>query len=172
MFVALDGPSAAADEAAEDVGRIEDPQQVHGRVPVKPGLERPFARLLPAEAKTVGLETPARPAICSRVVANDLTITASHPATFADVLSQEQSAEAAIYRGDPEPFKALWSHTDDVSLFGAFGPCKKGWHQVGETTDWVASRYRDGAVTAVYEVDRQVPMQSGCGSRSGTGTPW
>jgi ketosteroid isomerase-like protein len=85
-------------------------------------------------------------------VPNDFTSTASQPATFADVLSQEQSAEAAIYRGNPEPFKTLWSHTDDVSLFGAFGPCKKGWHQVGKTTDWVASRYREGEVTAEYEV--------------------
>ena len=77
---------------------------------------------------------------------------ASHTATFADMLSREQSAEAAIYLGDPEPFKALWSREDDISLFGAFGPCKKGWHQVGKTVDWVASRFRDGAVTAEYEV--------------------
>ena len=86
---------------------------------------------------------------------DDFTSTARHPAAFADVLSQERSAEAAIYRGDPEPFKAVWSHRNDVSLFGAFGPCKKGWHQVGKTTDWVASRYRDGAVTAEYEVVRE-----------------
>jgi ketosteroid isomerase-like protein len=83
---------------------------------------------------------------------DDFTSTARHPAAFADVLSQERSAEAAIYRGDPEPFKAVWSHRNDVSLFGAFGPCKKGWHQVGKTTDWVASRYREGTVTAEYEV--------------------
>ena len=38
------------------------------------------------------------------------------------------------------------------SLFGAFGPCKKGWRQVGKTTEWVASRFRDGLVTAEYEV--------------------
>jgi ketosteroid isomerase-like protein len=77
---------------------------------------------------------------------------ASDPATFADMLSREQSAEAAIYQGDPQPFNALWSRGDDVSLFGAFGPCKKGWHQVAKTVEWVASRYRDGVVTAEYEV--------------------
>ena len=33
----------------------------------------------------------------------------SDPATFADMLLREQAAEAAIYLGDPEPFKALWS---------------------------------------------------------------
>jgi len=54
--------------------------------------------------------------------------------------------------GDPEPFKALWSHRDEVSLFGAFGPCKKGWHQISKTMDWVASRYREGTVTDEYEV--------------------
>ena len=77
---------------------------------------------------------------------------ASHKATFADMLSRERSAEAAIYLGNPEPFKALWSREDDISLFGAFGPCKKGWHQVEKTVDWVASRFREGAVTAEYEV--------------------
>ena len=76
----------------------------------------------------------------------------SHLATFADMLSREQAAEAALYQGDPEPFKALWSRGDDVSLFGAFGPCKKGWHQVAKTTEWVASRFREGVVTAEYEV--------------------
>jgi ketosteroid isomerase-like protein len=80
---------------------------------------------------------------------------ANDPSAFADVLSREQAAEAAIYRGDPGPFKALWSRGDHVSLFGAFGPCKKGWHQVGKTVDWVASRYRDGVVTAEYEVVHQ-----------------
>ena len=77
---------------------------------------------------------------------------ASDLAAFADALSRERSAEAAIYRGDPGPFKELWSRGDDISLFGAFGPCKKGWHQVGKTVDWVASRYREGVVTAEYEV--------------------
>jgi ketosteroid isomerase-like protein len=76
----------------------------------------------------------------------------SEPATFADTLAREQAAEAAMILGDPEPFKALWSHGDDISLFGAFGPCKKGWHQISKTMDWVASRYRDGTVTDEYEV--------------------
>jgi hypothetical protein len=28
----------------------------------------------------------------------------------------------------------------------------RGWHQVGKTVDWVAGRYREGMVTAEYEV--------------------
>ena len=76
----------------------------------------------------------------------------SDPVTFADMLSREQSAEAAMILGDPEPYKALWSRGEDVSLFGAFGPCKKGWHQLEKTFDWVASRFRKGVVAAEYEV--------------------
>jgi ketosteroid isomerase-like protein len=77
---------------------------------------------------------------------------ASDPATFADMLAMEQAAEAAVIVGDPEPYKALWSRGEDVSLFGAFGPCKKGWPQLEKTFNWVASRYREGVVTNEYEV--------------------
>lgn len=66
-------------------------------------------------------------------------------------LGRERAAEDAMYRGDPGPFKELWSQTDDVTLFGAFGPCKTGWTQVTKTMDWVASRYRDGTVQSDYE---------------------
>jgi hypothetical protein len=38
------GPSPAADEAAEDAGRGEDPQQVRGGIPVQPWFERAFAQ--------------------------------------------------------------------------------------------------------------------------------
>jgi ketosteroid isomerase-like protein len=77
---------------------------------------------------------------------------ANDRATFADMLSREQAAEAAVIRGDPEPYKALWWRGEEVSLFGAFGPCKKGWPQLEKTFDWVASRYREGTVTDEYEV--------------------
>jgi ketosteroid isomerase-like protein len=79
-------------------------------------------------------------------------MTTTNPGSFADMLAREQAAEAAIMLGDPEPYKALWSHGDQVSLFGAFGPCKKGWQQLEKTFDWVAGRYRDGTVSDDYEV--------------------
>lgn len=61
-------------------------------------------------------------------------------------------AAARSTEGIRKPFKALFSHCDDVSLFGAFGPCKKGWADVSRTFDWVAGRYRDGTVRSEYEV--------------------
>jgi ketosteroid isomerase-like protein len=73
-------------------------------------------------------------------------------AFVGETLKRENLAEQAIYLGDPEPFKALWSHTADVSLFGAVGPCKAGLDEVGRTIDWVASRYRNGTVSDEYTV--------------------
>jgi hypothetical protein len=34
---------------------------------------------------------------------------------------QYASAQDAFQRGDAEPIKALWSHADDVTLFGTLG---------------------------------------------------
>lgn len=69
-----------------------------------------------------------------------------------ETLRRERLAEEALYLGNPEPFKQVWSHADDVSLFGAFGPCKTGWPQLSRILDWLASRYRDGIVSSDYEV--------------------
>jgi len=47
-------------------------------------------------------------------------------------------------RGDAGPFKALWSHGEDVSILGALGGSERGWAQVGPRLDWAASQYREG----------------------------
>ena len=67
--------------------------------------------------------------------------------TFRDALAEEEAAERAIYNGDPEPYKALWSHAGQVTLLGAFGPCKTGWAELSRTFDWVAHRYQGGTVS-------------------------
>lgn len=71
--------------------------------------------------------------------------------TFRDVLAEEEAAERAIYNGNPEPYKALWSHADEATLLGAFGPCKTGWAELSRTFDWVAHRYQGGTVTQEYQ---------------------
>src|SRR6202162_2385055 len=40
--------------------------------------------------------------------------------------------------GRPEPFKALWSHTDDVVIMGGFGGYERGWEQVSARLDWAS----------------------------------
>jgi ketosteroid isomerase-like protein len=57
-----------------------------------------------------------------------------------------------MYAGDPEPYLAMFSQRDPVSLFGAFGPCKTGWSEVSQTVGWVGSRFSDGDMTTDVEV--------------------
>jgi hypothetical protein len=50
-------------------------------------------------------------------------------------------AIGAFVQGDPEPYKALWSHADDVSILGGFGGHEIGWSVVGERLEWAATHY-------------------------------
>lgn len=49
-----------------------------------------------------------------------------------------EDAYRAMLRGDPEPFKALWSHEHDISLFGALGGKEQGWAEIRPRYDWVS----------------------------------
>jgi ketosteroid isomerase-like protein len=50
----------------------------------------------------------------------------------------------AIVDGDPEPYKSLWSTTDNASLLGAFGGRVVGFPAIADRLDRVASRYTAG----------------------------
>ena len=65
---------------------------------------------------------------------------------FYEKITQTQ---ADLFRGRPqEPFKALWSHASDVTLFGVLGgKGEHGWDQVGPRLDWAATQYADGILT-------------------------
>jgi ketosteroid isomerase-like protein len=40
----------------------------------------------------------------------------------------------------------LWSHADDVTIFGGWGAYEQGWDAVSRRLDWVASRFGEGNV--------------------------
>jgi hypothetical protein len=42
--------------------------------------------------------------------------------------------------GDTGPIKALWAHTDEVSIFGGLGGLEQGWKLVGPRLDWASSQ--------------------------------
>jgi len=65
-------------------------------------------------------------------------------ADFQQTIQRQRDANEAMYRGDPEPFLALWSRRDPVSLFGAWGPCRTGWDELDRMFRWVAGRMSDG----------------------------
>ena len=56
-----------------------------------------------------------------------------------------EAAEEEFARGRPADFKALWSHTDDVTLSGGLGGAiESGWQNVAARLDWASSNYVDG----------------------------
>jgi ketosteroid isomerase-like protein len=79
-------------------------------------------------------------------------------------ISRCRSAVAELVAGRPEPFKALWSHADDVVIMGAFGGHERGWEEVSARLDWAAAgikgsdQFAENVVTVVgddlaYTVD-------------------
>lgn len=74
----------------------------------------------------------------------------SAPESFADALARTERAVRAVCAGDAGPFTDLWSRGDDSTLFGAFGPAKRGWRELEPVFPWVARRYRDGELSIDY----------------------
>jgi len=46
-----------------------------------------------------------------------------------------------LVAGNPEPFKALWSHDPDVTVLGGFGGYALGWDEVSKNADFAAARF-------------------------------
>ena len=64
---------------------------------------------------------------------------------WAAFMTRLEAAEEGFARGHPADFKALWSHTDDVTLSGGLGGAiELGWAKVAERLDWASSNYADG----------------------------
>jgi len=57
---------------------------------------------------------------------------------------QIQAVSRQYLMGDPAPFQACWSHTDDVTICGDWGAYEKGWEHVGPRLEWGAARYQGG----------------------------
>jgi ketosteroid isomerase-like protein len=68
-----------------------------------------------------------------------------------------QQALGELVEGRPEPFKALWSHAEDVVIMGAFGGYDRGWGQVSARLDWAAK----GIASADRSVENVVTVVSG-----------
>lgn len=60
---------------------------------------------------------------------------------LATTLARQIEAETVVHNGNPEPRLKMWSTKDPVTLFGAYGPCKKGTEEVTQVFRWVASRF-------------------------------
>ncbi|MGE5414815.1 MAG: YybH family protein [Syntrophomonadaceae bacterium] len=86
------------------------------------------------------------------MAANDIT----------GAIEQSHAALAAILKGDPSVYKALYSLADDVTLGNPFGPYVRGRQKVEATLAAAASHYRDGEVTDVELVAKYVSDNLAC----------
>lgn len=66
------------------------------------------------------------------------------PASLQQTLERVHVANVAMGQGDPGPYMRLWSRADDVTVFGAWGPCKRGWDELSQAFRWVGSRFSGG----------------------------
>ena len=60
---------------------------------------------------------------------------------FVKTLEQETAKQTAMLNGDPGPMINYWADSDDITLFGGWGPIEKGHKPVTDTMRWVGSRF-------------------------------
>jgi ketosteroid isomerase-like protein len=65
---------------------------------------------------------------------------------FKAAMDRYHLAAAEFVRGNPEPYKAMFSHAEDVTLGNPFGPFSRGWREAEATMDRAATFYQDGEV--------------------------
>lgn len=59
-------------------------------------------------------------------------------------------------KGNPEPAKAMFSQTDDVTLANPFGPALHGWSRVSEMLDYASSQFKEGDSTGFETIGKYV----------------
>ena len=64
---------------------------------------------------------------------------------FEAFLVRADAAQIELQNGKAEAYKAVWSHSDDVTLSGGFGGAvEKGWSAVSKRLDWVGANFSKG----------------------------
>ncbi len=71
-------------------------------------------------------------------------------------IEQYHRALDGFMRSDPRPLHALYSRSDYVTIANPFGPPRRGWPAVEETTAQAASHFADGRAIGFDEVSRCV----------------
>jgi ketosteroid isomerase-like protein len=72
------------------------------------------------------------------------------------VVEHYHAAAAEFVTGNPEPYKALFSQREDVTVGNPFGPFARGWQNVAATMERASALYRDGEVTGFENVATHV----------------
>ena len=76
-----------------------------------------------------------------------------------EALEQYHLAAEEFIKGNPEPYKDVFSHREDVTLANPYGPPVRGWEHVSEALEHTASRLREGEVVGVETVTKCVTSE-------------
>ena len=85
---------------------------------------------------------------------------------WSEFLQAQVAASEEFVRGNPVPYRELWSHRSDVSILGAFGGHEAGWKTVTARLDWASSQYGAGWSFADETIAQGVASISASGSAS------
>jgi ketosteroid isomerase-like protein len=80
---------------------------------------------------------------------------------FADAIEQYHQAASEFVKANPEPYKMMFSHRDDVTVANPFGPPARGWEQVSETIERACELYREGRIAGFENVSKHVTPELG-----------
>lgn len=77
---------------------------------------------------------------------------------FLEALKLVDAAQLELQRGNATAYKALWSHSADITLIGGFGgSIEQGWERVSQRLDWAAAQFSNGTNT----IERLVARTNG-----------
>jgi hypothetical protein len=71
---------------------------------------------------------------------------------FDTAVERYHRAAGEFVKGNPEPYKALFSHGEDVTVANPFFPVTRGWENVEDRMERAASRWSEGEVTGFENV--------------------
>jgi ketosteroid isomerase-like protein len=77
-------------------------------------------------------------------------------------LDEYHRAGHVLTNGNPEVYKELYSHRDDVTVANPFGPPVRGWSEVSATLDRAAQNYRDGEIVGFENVSTVIAPDLAC----------
>ena len=63
------------------------------------------------------------------------------PTPVEAVLNELEHADAEFGAGRAGGYQDMYSHADDVTIFGAFGGHEQGWDTVGPRLAWAATQF-------------------------------
>ena len=78
---------------------------------------------------------------------------------FDLVLEQYHLAIGEFMKGNPEPAKEMFSHSDDVTLANPRGVVAHGWRQVAQAMERAASSRREGEIVGFEVVEKNVTSE-------------